>query len=113
MKIQTAMTPKEIVDPYIESGLIQRCVDYQFRNLKDKSVIQFKDDCLQDLIVTLYDYDLEKLTDAHLNNHFNALVTSILIKNLWSSTSPFYIRYRKFMDKSDDITEQMIDTYGQ
>lgn len=112
MKNKVRMTAKEIIDPYIQSGLLADCVSYQFAKVKDKAVKQFKDDFLQDLIIYLYSYDLEKLTDAHTNNRFNALVTSILIKNLWSSTSPFYTKYRKFMDRSDDITEEIIDTYG-
>ena len=101
------MTNKEIVDIYINNGLIQRCVDCQFANLKDK---QFRNDWLSDLVCILYEYDNDKLLDAHLNNHFNALVTAICIRNLWSHTSPYYKQYKKFMDKSDDITEEMIDT---
>lgn len=107
------MTSKEIVDIYIDNGLIQKCVDYQFRNIKDKSVAQFRNDFTNDLIVYLYTYDIEKLTDAHLNNHFNALISSIIINNIWSKTSPFYTKYRKFMDKSDDITAELEDTYGE
>jgi adenine-specific DNA methylase len=108
------MTAKEIVDTYIiNNNLLQKCVEYQFSRIKDKSVKQYKDDFLQDLVITLYEYDPAKLEDAHTNNHFNALVTSIIIKQLWSNTSPFYTKYRKFMDKSDDITEEMKDTYGE
>lgn len=106
------MTAKEIIDPYIQSGLLEQCVSYQFAKVKDKAVKQFKDDVMNDLIITLYEYDYEKLLDAHTNNHMNALISAILIKNIWSSTSPFYTKYRKFMDKSDDITEEIIDTYG-
>ena len=113
MKNKVRMTAKEIVDIYIQNGLIEKCVNYQFRGIKDKSIKQFKDDFLQDLIITLYEYPLEKLEDAHNNNHFNALITSIIIRQVFSQTSPFYSQYRKFSDKSDDITEEMIDTYGE
>lgn len=105
------MTNKEIIDSYID--LIRKCVDYQFAKVKDKAVRQFKDDFFQDLIVYLYAYDPEKVMDAHLNNHMNALISSIIIKNIWSSTSPFYTKYRKFMDKSDDITTEIEETYGE
>lgn len=104
---------KDIIDPYIENGLIQRCVDYQFAKVKDKTIRQFKDDFINDLIVYLYDYDREKVEDAHNNNHMNALITTIIVNNIWSNTSPFYAKYRKFMDKSDDITQTIIDTYGE
>lgn len=101
------MTNREIVDLYLNNGLIQTSVDCQFANSKDK---QFKEDFMQDLIIILYNYDNEKLMDAHLNNHFNALVTRIIINNIWSKTSPYYKQYKKFMDRSDEITEEMIDT---
>lgn len=107
------LSAKEIVDIYIANGLIQECVDYQFRKIKDKGIRQFKDDFFQDLILILYEYDVDKLTDAHSNKHMNALISRIIINNLWSSTSPFYTQYRKFMDKGDDITPEMEDEYGE
>ena len=107
------MTNKEITDLYIHNGLISKCVDYQFSRIKDKSVKQFKDDFYQDIIVFLYEYDNDKINNAHLNNHFNALVSRIIINNLYSTTSPFYTRYRYFQDKTDEITEQLKDTYGE
>ena len=106
------MTNKEIVDIYIENGLIQKCVSMQFAKVKEKSVRQFQDDFLSDLVILLYEYENDKLLDAHINNHFNALVTSIIVKQVWSNTSPFYLKYRKFMDKSDDITKEIEETYG-
>ena len=107
------MTVKDIVDIYINNGLLRECVDYQFAKVKDKSVLQFKDDFYQDLVVTLYTYDIEKLKDAHLNNHFNALVTRIIINNIWSTTSPFYRDYRRFDRRTDEITTKLEDTYGE
>lgn len=106
------MTAKEIVDIYIDNGLIEKCVDYQFGKVKETAVKQFKSDLFQDLIITLYEYDFNKLLDAHTNNHMNALISAVLIKNIWSGTSPFYTKYRKFMDKSDDITTEIEETYG-
>ncbi len=105
------MTAKEIVDTYINNGLIRQCVHYQFLKVKDKGIKQYEEDFFQDLIVTLYTYDIEKLTDAHLNNHFNALVTRIIINNIWSKTSPFYRDYRRFDSRTDEITKELEDTY--
>lgn len=96
---------REIVDMHLST--ILRCVDCQFAKLGDK---QFKGDFTNDLIITLLEYSPEKMNDAHANNHFNALVTAICVRNLWSHTSPYYKQYKKFMDKSDDITEEIEDT---
>lgn len=107
------MTNKEITDTYIANGLIAKCCDYQFQRIKDKAIRQFKDDFLNDIIVFLYEYDNEKLNDAHLNNHMNALISRIIINNLYSVTSPFYMKYRAFQDRTEEITEQLNDTYGE
>ena len=102
------MTNREIVDIYLNNGLIQTCVDFQFA--KQKKDLQFKDDFFQDLILILLNYDNEKLNDAHLNNHFNAFLSSILVKNLWSHTSRFYKTYKKFDERTDEITPTLEDT---
>lgn len=106
------MSNKEIVDIYLENGLISRCVDCQFAQIKDAEK-QNKEDFFQDLCLILLEYDNEKMNDAHLNNHFNALVTAICIRNLWSKTSPYYKNYKKFIDRaSGEITDEMMETIG-
>lgn len=92
------MTNKEIVDNNLQ--LIQQCIDCQFAKLGDR---RFKDDFQNDLIVTLLTYDEGKLNDAMSNNHLNALITSIIINNIWSKTSPYYAKYRRFEDRTTDM----------
>lgn len=104
------MTNRELVDLYLENQTIQTCVSCQFAQLKgiDK---QNREDFQQDLIVTLLSYDNDKMNDAHNNNHFNALVTAICIRNLWSKTSPYYKTYKKFLDRAtEEITDEIKDT---
>lgn len=102
------MTNREIVDTYLGNGLIDTCLDCQFSQLDDK---QFKQDFKNDLILTLLEYDNEKLNDAHLNNHFNAFITRIIINNIFSKTSPYYTAYRKFSDRAtEEITDELKDT---
>lgn len=103
------MTNREILDIYLNNGLIDTCLDCQFSNIKDK---QFKEDFRNDLILIILNYDNEKLNDAHLNNHFNAFLTRIIINNIFSKTSPYYKDYRKFSDKTDEITTEIEETYG-
>ena len=97
------MTNKDITDIYINNGLIQTCVDCQFAKLKDKTKLQYKDDLLNDIIIALYLYDNEKMIDAHINNHMNALVTKMIINNIYSKTSKFYKDYLKFTNRTEEI----------
>lgn len=94
------MTNKEIVDNNLQ--LIQQCVDCQFANIKDK---QYKEDFFHDLIIILYTYPNDKMNDAFINGHLNALVTRIIQNNVWSRTSRYYKDYNKFQDRYDDISE--------
>lgn len=105
------MTNNEIIANNI--GLISACVMYQFAKVKDEAVKDLREDFLQDLIVTLGDYDNVKMNDAIEHNHFNALITAIIIRNIYSKTSPFYTKYRKFSRQADEITKKLEETYGE
>lgn len=108
---QGTMTNKEIVEYYLESGLIDTCLDCQYAQLGCD--YEFKDDFRNDLLLTLYEYPNEKLLDAHLNKHFNALVSRIIINNIYSKTSPYYTAYKKFRDRACElITDELKDTLG-
>lgn len=70
----------------------------QFRKLckLDPWKNQFKNDFLNDLVVTLYNYTPEKLNDAYRNNHMNALFTRIILNQIYSKTSAFFNTYLKY-----------------
>ena len=97
------MTNREIVDLYLANGLIKTCVDCQFAKIQDK---EYKEDFFQDLILILLTYDNEKMMDAHHNGHMNALLSRIIINNVWSQTSRFYADYYKFKNKTREITPE-------
>lgn len=98
---------REIVDMYLNNRLLLTCVECQFAKLKDKSNLE---DFFQDLVLYLLSYDNEKLNNAHLNNHFNALVTRIIQNNIFSVTSPYYKNYRKFESKTEEISNKIRET---
>lgn len=96
------MTNKEIVEKYLKSGLIDRCLDYQFAK-QDK---EYKEDYKNDLILDLLEYDNAKLSDADENRHMNALLTRIIQNNIFSKTSWYYRRYIRYDRNSSEITER-------
>ena len=104
------MTNEEIVYGNLE--LIRTCIDCQFAKLKDPGKAQFKEDLHNDLILELLEYSPEKLNDAYSNKHLNALITKMIINNLYSCTSRFYNRYLKFNNKSNELDAYDEETDG-
>lgn len=103
-------TNEEIV--YGNLNLIHTCIDCQFAKLKDPGKQQFKEDLYQDIIIELLEYSQEKLNNAWENNHLNALVTKIIINNIYSCTSKFYKKYLKFSIKSNELDAYDENTDG-
>ena len=93
---------EEIVREVLESGLLKKCVDMQFSKLAktDPGKLQFKNDLFQDMVIILYEYDPKKLNNAYQHNHMNALITRILLNNLYSTTSAFYRNYIKLQHRT-------------
>lgn len=100
------LSNSEIVQIYLDNRLIKTCVECQFSKLKDR---QYEDDFFQDLVLILLEYDNEKLNNAHNNNHINALITRIIMNNIYSVTSKYYKNYIKFSSNSDEITKDVIN----
>lgn len=100
------LSNSEIVQIYLDNRLIKTCVECQFSKLKDR---QYEDDFFQDLVLILLEYDNDKLNNAHNNNHINALITRIIMNNIYSVTSKYYKNYIKFNSNSDEITKDVIN----
>lgn len=84
------------IDRHIK--LIRDCIEFQFRKLPrgDSWKRQYKEDLFQDLCIALMEYDEGKFRSAEEGNHLNALITKMIINNVWSKTSPFYRKYLLF-----------------
>ena len=92
----------EIVDYTIKSGLLRQCVECQVA--KSKSDKQWADDIEQEMWMWMLTYDIEKLSDAYENNHLNALISKVLVNQIFSKTSPFHKNYRRYDNITDEIT---------
>lgn len=96
------MTNKEIVDSNL--GLIRRCVECQVAKTKSIEDRQNIDDFYHDLIITLYEYP--KLVNAYESGHLNALVSRIVINNIFSKTSEYEKKYRKLSRNTEEYGEE-------
>lgn len=94
------MTNKEIVEKYLDNGLIDRCLDYNFNKISK----EYKEDYKNDLILELLTYD--KLAKAEEEGHVNALLTRMIRNNVFSRTSWYYRRYIRWDRNTDEITDR-------
>lgn len=87
------MTNSQIIEQNYD--LIKRCVDYQFSKKRDSLYYEYKEDLLQDICLTLLEYDNDKMNEMNDNKHLNAFITRIIRNNIYSTSSPFYVNYIK------------------
>ena len=102
----SSLENNEIVNIYLENGLIKTCVECNFAKLGDHT---YEEDFFQDLVLILLEYDNNKMNNAHSNNHMNALLTRIIRNNIFSKTSPYYKMYKKQTDREDEITKETLN----
>lgn len=77
-------------------NLINTCISYQVTKYNQ---YRFIDDIKQDIYLIILNYDNEKLNKIVDDKRMNAFITGILVNQLYSRTSPFYRRYRKFSEE--------------
>ena len=94
---------KTIIDETLKSGLVDRCVAYQTNRCKSDYL---KEELRQEVWLFLMTYPMEKLSDAYLNGHLNALLTRFIANQFYSHTSAFYRRYRRDDERMEEITEE-------
>jgi RNA polymerase sigma factor (sigma-70 family) len=97
------MTNNEIVANNID--LIKLCCSHQVR--KYDTPPEFLDDIVQDTCVTLLEYDNEKLNKIVKEDHLNAFITGILVRQLYSTNSQTYRIYRRLRELSNEVTEDV------
>lgn len=93
------MTNNDIVANNLD--LIRLCVSHQMRIYGTPP--ELYDDVVQDICMILLEYDNTKLNRIQKENHMNAFVTGILVRQLYSTNSAVYRTYRRLTDNSDDI----------
>ena len=95
----------DILKIYLDNGLIEKCLAFQFAKLKEPWKLQYSGDMLNDLIIIIAEYDNDKLNNVHKNNHMNAWLTRVLQNNLMSKSSKFYHQYLRFNLHSNEFKD--------
>ena len=97
------MNRDAIIKDILESGLLTTCVDYQLT--KQPQHYANRDDIIQDAWLWLLSYDIQKLNDAYLNKHLNALITRYIQNQIFSKTSEYFRKYVKLNNLSNDLKD--------
>lgn len=99
------MTKREEVLEYLfKSKLLERCINCQFFKIGTQD---FKEDFTQDMWEWVLTYDEDKLYHAYINHHLNALLTRVIQNNIMSTNSPFYKKYKRFINMTMEINTEI------
>ena len=63
---------------------------------------KYADDLIQEIYLILLEYDREKIIEMYNNKQLNFFLTRIIKNQINSVTSPFYRKYRKFYEMTDE-----------
>lgn len=95
-------TNTEIIEEISKDKLVEEIA----RNIRVTS--DYYDDFVQDMYLTLLEYDNEKLNDIYEKKQMKFFLARICINNWNSSTSPFYCKYKRpltHIDGNQDLTK--------
>ena len=81
-----------------------RMVESMVENIAHQALNDDLSDLCQMIYVLLLEYDEEKLQDLWEHNQIRFFLARIIVNQYRSSTSSFHYTFRKFQEKSVDIT---------
>ena len=96
------MTNQKIVEEITKDKLVEEIA----RNIRVTK--GYYDDFVNDIYLTLLEYDNEKLNDIYEKNQIKFFIARICINNWNSKTSPFYCKYKRTLthiDANADLTK--------
>lgn len=93
------MTNQEIVEEITKDKLVEDIA----RNIKVSR--DYYDDFVQDMYMTLLEYDNDKLNEIMSKNQMKFFIARICINNWNSKTSPFYCKYKRPLTHIDGNTD--------
>ena len=81
-----------------------RMVETMVSNIAHQSLTADLKDLVQMVYLILLEYDEQKLQDLWSNHQMSFFLARIIINQFRSSNSPFHTTFRKFQERSADIT---------
>lgn len=90
----------EIVEAVAKARIVETMVE----NIAHQSLSADLKDLTQMVYLILLEYDESKLQDLWENDQMGFFIARIIINQYRSSNSPFHAIYRKFRQRTEDIT---------
>lgn len=81
-----------------------KVVEKMVQNIAHQTLSPELKDLCQMVYLILFEYDESKLQDLWENHQMNFFLARIIINQFRSSNSPFHMTFRRFQEKSVDIT---------
>lgn len=81
-----------------------KVVEKMVQNIAHQTLSPELKDLCQMVYLILLEYDESKLQDLWENHQMNFFLARIIINQFRSSNSPFHMTFRRFQEKSVDIT---------
>ena len=94
------MSKSEIIEEVAKVGMVERMV----QNIAHHTLDADLKDLAQMVYLILLECDERKLRDLWENEQMGFFLARIIINQYRSSNSPFHTIYRKFRERSEDIT---------
>lgn len=67
------------------------------------------DDFAQEIYLILLEYDEEKLIEIYNKNQLKFFIVRIIQNQYHSKNSPFYMKYKRYQLKANELTEEIIE----
>lgn len=82
----------------------QKMVETMIQNIAHQSLSADLKDLSQMVYMILLEYDEQKLVELWENNQISYFLARIIINQYRSSNSPYHTLFRKYQERSEDIT---------
>lgn len=80
-------------------------VEAMVENIAHQSLSSDLQDLCQMVYLILLEYDEDKIVDLDKNNQMSFFLARVIINQFRSSNSPFHKIYRKYQERSEDISK--------
>lgn len=100
------MDKNQVIEELYKHKTIEQIV-YQVGRGEDQQNLE---DCVQDLYVALLEKPKKLIISMYENNELNFYIANMAVRQIRSSTSPYYRMYKKFRNRSNPIKDSLLKT---